>query len=140
MVLAGWRSTGENEAVAELNLVPLAEECQEFRESHVLRRAGVEPGTGPEFARHDVGERPGCDALRIFGDERNDFMPVNLFGGHAGSLPPARRRGTERKCWRCEKRAPIALGVVPVVWYGEQMPPVVKNLMPIFYSLEGREK
>ena len=24
---------------------------------------------------------------------------------------------------------PIALGVVPVVWYGEQMPPVVKNLM-----------
>ena len=30
---------------------------------------------------------------------------------------------------------PIALGAVPVVWYGEQMPPIVKNLMD--YSPPG---
>ncbi len=64
MVLAHRRSTGKNEAVAELDLVPLAEECQEFRQGHVLRRAGEEPCAGPEFARHDVGQRPGRDALR----------------------------------------------------------------------------
>ena len=94
------------EAVAELHLVPLGEEGQEFRQGHVLRRAGAEPCACPEFARHDVSKRPGRDALRVFGDEFDDFVPVGLFGGHAGSLPPARPHGTERKCWRREKQPP----------------------------------
>ena len=97
VVAAGWRSAGENEAVAELHFVPFTEKRQEFWQGHVLGRAGEEPDTGPEFARHDVGERPGRDAFRVFGDEFDDFMPVDLFGGHAGSLPPAKRWGTERK-------------------------------------------
>ena len=36
VVGAGWRSAGENEAVAELHFVPLTEECQEFWQGHVL--------------------------------------------------------------------------------------------------------
>jgi hypothetical protein len=96
MVLAGRRSAGKDEAIAELDLVPLAKECQELWQGHVFRRAGEEPCAGPEFARHDVCERRGRDALRVFGDEFHDFVPVDLFGGHVGSLPPAWRRGTER--------------------------------------------
>jgi len=96
MVLARRRFTGENEAVAELDLVPLAEECQEFWQRHVFRRAGEEPCTGPKFSRHDVSQRRGRDALWVFGNEFDDFMPVDLFCGHVGSLPPALRRGTER--------------------------------------------
>ena len=96
MVLARRRFTGENEAVAELDLVPLAEECQEFRQGHVLRRTGEEPCAGPKFARHDVREHPGHDALRVFGDKFDDFVPVDLFGDHAASLPDAWRLGTER--------------------------------------------
>jgi len=98
MVLAGRRSAGEHEAIAELDLVPLAEECQEFRQGHVLRRASEEPCAGTEFARYDVSQRPGRNALRVFGDEFDDFMSVDLFGGHGDSLRLARQRGTERKC------------------------------------------
>jgi len=97
VVGAGWRSAGENEAVAELHFVPLTEECQEFWQGHVLGRAGEKPCAGPKFARHDFGQHPGRDAFRVFGDEFDDFMPVDLFGAHAGSLPPAKLRGTERK-------------------------------------------
>ena len=37
VVTAGWRPAGENKAVAEQHLVPLAEKCQEFWQGHVLR-------------------------------------------------------------------------------------------------------
>ena len=97
VVGAGWRSAGENEAVAELHFVAFTEECQEFWQGHVLRRAGEKPCAGPKFARHDFGQRPARDALWVFGDKFDDFMPVDLFGAHAGSLPPAKRWGTERK-------------------------------------------
>jgi len=97
MVRAGRRSTGKHEAVAELDLVPLSKECQEFKQGYILRRAGEEPCASPKFARHNVRERPDRNTFRVFGDEFDDFMPVDLVGGHARSLPPARRRGTERK-------------------------------------------
>jgi len=97
MVLAGRRSAGEDDAVTEVDLAALGEECQEFWQEHVLCRAGEEPCGGPKFARHDVSQRPGRDALLVFGDEFDDFMPVDLFGGHARSLPSALRGRTERK-------------------------------------------
>ena len=106
MVLAGRRAAGKNQAATELNFIPRTEKCQEFWQGHVLRRTGEVPCTGAKFLRCDVCERPGRDALRVFGDEFDDFVPVNLFGGHADSLPPAWRRGTEQKCPGHEKNAP----------------------------------
>ena len=104
VVGAGWRSAGENEAVAELHFVPLTEECQEFWQGHVPGRAGEEPDTGPKFARHDVGERPGRDAFRVFGDEFDDFMPVDLFGAHGGRFTARQAVGDRTKMMElCEE-------------------------------------
>lgn len=86
VVIAGRRPTGENEAVAKLDLVAFTEEGQEFLKRQALRRAGEEPSVGPEFLRHLVCERSGRDALRVFGDERHDFVSVDLFGGHDAKI------------------------------------------------------
>jgi len=86
VVITGRGSTGENEAVAKLDLVAFAEECQELLKGQIFRRTGEEPCLGPEFLRHHVCERSGRDTLRIFGDERHDFVSVDLFGGHVGKI------------------------------------------------------